>query len=191
MLAVGSSDYAQMENHLARSIELRPLYAPYWLDRAEAAFRAGDKSAAGRYLNQAVALWPNRSRLLWKAAMLYARLEDPQAALGVFKRYLANHPMDHARVLTISRRLEPDAATLLHTIMPDEFKDDAERDDLLWRTLRTARSQNNEELGRAAWKALPDEARRDPGKVGFYVEWMVAKNDADEALSAWQHYRTD
>lgn len=154
MLAVGSSDYSKMEDYLARSVQLRPLYAPYWLDRSEVAFRSGDPAAADNYVRQVAALWPNRSGLLWKAAMLYTRLDDPQAALGVFKRYLANYPRDYARVLAISRRLEPDAASLLRNIIPDESADGALQTDLLRRILRTARSRQDDELGRAVWRVF-------------------------------------
>lgn len=189
LLVADSPDYARIDDLLAYSLDLRPIYAPYWLDRAEAAYQAGDIPAAGDHLATATRLWPTRPTLLWKAAMLHARIGDTDASLATMRRFLRAEPRGYRQVVAVAGRLETDPARMLQAIVPAEAPGPVSRDEMVWYIVRDARAAGNAALARAAWRELSAATQGDPDAAREYVEWMVAMNDPGEAIAAWQRYR--
>lgn len=186
-------DYAKIDALLAESLDRRPLYAPYWLDRAEAALQSGDIQSAKQHLTRTTALWSTRAMLLWKAAMLYARTGDTDRTLDTLRDYLYLQPHDYPRTLAIASRLVPDPDELLRAVIPDTFPgsnpNSTTRDEVLVQIINWARRGKNQSLGIAAWNSLSDAKRRDKSVSGDYVEWMARLGNRDEAISGWQAYR--
>ncbi|MFC1681032.1 tetratricopeptide repeat protein [Pseudomonadota bacterium] len=189
MLVSKSSEHDELNAYFDRSIEQRPLYAPYWQDRAKAAFEAGDSEAARRYADKAVALWPNRASLTWKAALLYSRLGDTDRAFSSLRSVVASEPYSPFRAIALALRLEPDPESALSLVLPDGNFDITERDNIVWRLLIIARRQNQFELGTAAWNQFSEEARNNEQFVNNYVGWKATTGKRDEALTAWREYR--
>ena len=189
LLAQRSPDHVLVDALLKHSITLRPLYAPYWLDRAEAAFQAGDPKDAEQYLHTATRLWSHRPVLLWKAAMLRTRVGDTQGALASLRQFLQADPNDYRRALAVAARLQPQPAQLLETVLPQHTSGRLSRDDIVWGILRLARTQHDPALGEAAWQQLSPAARRIDDTAAYYAEWMASLDKQPEALAAWRHYR--
>lgn len=173
---------------LKQATTLRPLYAPYWLGLAQAAYQAGQDGAAERDSRRALRLWPNRPDLLWKAAMLRTRMGDTRAALASLRDYLRADPGGYREALAVAARLEPRPAALLQAILPAHVDGGTSRDTLVWRVLRLARAGHDPSLGEAAWHDLSAQSRRVPDTVRYYVEWMASLDKAPEARRAWSHY---
>lgn len=189
LLASNNPDYAYIDELLAEVVGRRPLYAPYWHARAEAAHGTGNVEEAERYLAKATQLWPTRPILLWKAAMLYVRMGNREAALQALQSYLFAAPGRYRRALAIAARLEPEPAVRLQAVLPDDTAKRQIRDDLAWRILRQARKRDDAVLGHAAWRELSAAARHEVDKAGYYTEWMVALDNREEAVRAWRQIR--
>lgn len=189
LLVAGSPDHARIDDLLAYSLDLRPIYAPYWLDRAEAAYQASDIPAAGDHLATATRLWPTRPALLWKAAMLHARIGDTEAALATMSDFLRAEPRGYRQVVAVASRLETDPARMLQAILPDNTPAPVSRDEMVWYIVRDARAAGNAGLAGAAWRELSAATQGNPDAAREYTEWMVDLDDPGEALAAWQHYR--
>jgi len=189
LIAQNDPDAEYIDSLLADAVDKRPLWAPYWLDRAGAAHLAGNSDAAMQYAGRATKLWPTRPALLWKAAMLYTRMGEAGPALDTLRRFLFASPNAYRQVLAVASRLQPDPGLMLAAVVPDHFEHDLTRDDVVWNILRTARRSDNPALGRAAWRELSAAAQQEPDKAASYTEWMVALDDQDEALTAWRVFR--
>ncbi|MDZ7841336.1 MAG: hypothetical protein U5R46_11040 [Gammaproteobacteria bacterium] len=188
-LVADAPEHGRIDELLAYSLNLRPIYAPYWLDRAEAAYQAGDMPAAESHLGTAVSLWPTRPALLWKAAMLQTRLGNVDPALATLNSYLRADPHGCRPAVAVASRLETDAARMLDAILPDTTADDVGRDELVWRIVRDARATSNAALAQAAWRELSGSAQNNLDAVRDYVEWMIVLKEPGEAVSAWKRYR--
>ncbi len=173
---------------LRYSIGARLLYAPAWLDRAELALRAGDIETADRYAEIAQALWPRRERLLWRLAMFSLRRGNDARALQFLKRYLAVRINAVARAAVIATRLESDPRALIVSLLPEQDPPGRESGYYRVQLLGFAIRSRNVELATEVWSRLPAEARQ-RSKVAFgYVEFLVASNRPDLAVSAWRDY---
>jgi len=192
LLISDDPDYPRIEDLLAYSLNLRPIYAPYWLDRAEAAYNAGAMQDATRYLNTATGLWPTRPILLWKAAMLHARLGGVDHSLAAMHAFLQANPNAYRQVVAVASRMEPNPARMLDAILPGSLPDPERinRDDLVWRILRDASYTTNTALTTAAWQALSPKAKNNPEIVGHYVERMIAADEPKEAIAVWSAHRS-
>lgn len=189
MLASRSPDYDELDSYLKQYTERRPLYAPYWRNRARGAFEAGHLNSALQYADKAVSLWPNRPLLAWKVALLYSRFGYTDRALDALRSVVENEPNSAYRALTIALRLVPDPNIAIMRILPgDDFHIDG-RDDIVWHLLRIVRDQKQIELGSAIWKQFSDKAKSNRIFVLYYVEWMASKGMREEAVNAWREFR--
>lgn len=188
LLSSFDSDHDYIDELLGKSIKLRPLYAPYWFDRAKLAVRVGDFQTAEKYAKTAAQLWPTRSVLLWKIAMLYMEMGNINAALQTFKQHLRVHPSSLKKVLVVARRIEPEPGKLLSAILPANFPG---REDVLWQVLRLAREQGDFPLGYESWNQLSAKTRGNQTVANYYVEWMMLAGNMDKAMDAWRDYKAN
>lgn len=186
LLAVRDTDFDYIDSLMADAVQKRPLYGPYWLTRAEAAFRAGNNETALEYANTAETLWPTRPIHLWRVAMLYARMGEAERTLNTLKAYLYSNPGGVARAFGVAARLVSDPEILLAKLLPEDSEERQVRDGIAWSIHAQARRRKDAELAQAAWQAMTPAAQNDTDKRRSYTEWLAGRDDAARAMAVWQ-----
>ena len=179
-----ASDHA--DRLLRCSTALRPLYGPTWLLRARTALQLGDPERADAHLRLATTLWPERSRLLWEAAVVRAELGDADGTLELAGRFLrAAGPADTRRALWLAERVEPDPARLVPALVAATPAVE-EREEILRRILLESLARRDVSLADAAWRTLPEPAREGRELTHAYLEALLAGGATGRAVAIWR-----
>jgi hypothetical protein len=182
-------DLGAIEAQLEQSLRARPLYAPTWLARAELELRRGEPEAAGRFATVATSLWPHRRRLVWRVAALRAELGDRGGTLRALGRYLTLPGADAVRAAWVAERLEPETGRWLAELLPPGSRETGAIDADLWRLLHRAARQGDAAAARAVWGVFSEAARQSHRVVDLYVDALLAGDEPEEAIAAWERFR--
>ncbi len=175
----------EIQHYLETSVKNRPLHAPTWVDLAEFTIRQGDIDKAHAYLQVATGLWPSRSKLLWRVAMLQAMMGDNDRALATLGKLLAVAPPQATQVLGVARRLQPDADQLMQNLLPSNNSKAGVAPKMVAHVLHGAVQFKDAPLARAAWKRAPPSLRRQRKIALPYIQLMINDADSDAAQAAW------
>lgn len=181
---------ARVESLLGCAAAARPLYAPTWVDRAEAAMRRGDVARADTLLGLASALWPARPRLLWRTALLRAERGNGAESLRLLRAYLDAtdvSQMDEP-LLRVAAQAEPDASRRLHELLPQDDPD--RRAEEIRRILHVALQSGDLPLAEPAWLEVPDDVRSGGEILDLYVEALLRQGETGRAIAAWRRHRS-
>ncbi len=185
LLAQRPSNFDIIEQQLQKSLKLRPLYAPTWLNLAELERRRGQTETAARYAEQTRRLWPAHPKLLWRVANFEIKLGRYDTALEVLRDLWRVSPYESARILSLAYRLEDDPERLNHAIIPDSAKPTLDPAFYHQQFLHHAQRIKDTGMATVGWSNAPSSITRNPKYALPYINSMMWQKQPGLALDAW------
>src|SRR5690606_10701668 len=141
---------------LEKSLELRPLYAPTWFDRARLERQRGDSDLAAAHAAHAQALWPANPGIASNVANLYLDTDRPGSALDALRAYWQLRPWDARQVLSLANLVAPDYDNLYPAIVPEQVYPNLPPDFYPRTFQHHARAARNAGMAIAGWNNAPE-----------------------------------
>jgi hypothetical protein len=202
MLFRGGFEHSRIRRHLEHALNLRPLYAPAWLDLAELEWRTGNDDLAIEHADHSRALWPTRQRHLWRLGQFYLRLDQLEPAMETLAVYLLTDPGAVPRVLSLLIKLEIPADTIARYLAHPKVDAPERLSVVAQRVMDFAGSIHALELAGAWWAAVgqkrgqvhfQQENEPDPffAFAGRYIGIGLAERSAETACQGWLSVKPD
>lgn len=198
MLLRGGFDYSRIRGHLLHALDLRPLYAPAWLDLAELEWRAGNDALAIEHADHSRTLWPTRQRHLRRLGQFYLRLGRFEPAMETLAVYLLTDPGSVPRTLSLLIKLEIPPATIAQYLAHPGVDQPEQLAVVAQRVMNFAGSIHDLELARAWWDKrarihLPSVNGSDPftAFAGRYIGIGLAEGSTEVVCQGWLSVRPD
>ena len=165
---------------LRQAVTLNPHNSRYRLDLAAAYYQLENRSAAGRSLDQAIAVDPKTPNTAWEAANAYVALGETKPALRLFRTVMEGDPSLHAAAFDYCWRLNPDATALLRDVIPSN-------PEALANFLEFLILQKQRPAASAAWNRLVQlQQPVERGYVFNYLQYLIAQHDFATAKVVWK-----
>lgn len=174
------------EAYLRASLRSQPLDASTWVDQAELLMSQHKVHQAAAAVDLARALWPHRTSLMWRAAMLQIQLGQTDRAIAALLADWADAPGDGIRVLALLRRLLPDDAALVKAARGVWQRGRADPVVYQHQLLRVAGELEDTVLAARLWTAVGVAAHSDKKLLLPYLRLLLEAGDFSTAERVWQ-----
>ena len=179
-------DDSERERLIENSIEIRPAFAPYWIERAQYYFKNGENEKASENLEAATTIWPNRPWISWYAAMLWLRIGDNDRALRALGRFIEVLPREFSQAIVIAARVEPDAKLLLKKLILDNALPAERSAEFIERAFDYSIKQKNQSLATEAWDYLYSNKLIESELTNRFLRLLIEKQDIRSAMDTWK-----
>lgn len=180
------ADPATTRATLREALNLRPLYAPTWLDLAELEHRLGNADAAAGYATHARRLWPAHPGLSWRVVEFHVRTGATHSALEALRDYWRLVPHHGARVLALASRLERDPHRLYQAVVPEPMPPGTDAGYHPRQFQDYARRSRDARMAIAGWRSAPRAFREDHAQALRFIDFMLTMGRITESVDAWR-----
>lgn len=177
---------AGAEKYIRTSLRSQPLDAPTWVDQAELLMSRHEIQQAAADVDLARALWPHRTSLMWRAAMLQIQLGQDNRAVAALLDDWAAEPSNGMQVLALLRRLLPDQAALVAAARQVWQRGRAKPLVYQRQLLHAARQLEDPALAGRLWAVVDTAEHRNKKLLLPYLGLLVNAGDFTTAERVWQ-----
>lgn len=166
---------------LELATQLSPHETRYWSALASACEFEGDKTCAGRAVEEMLALSPMAPRTRWQAANYYLWANSQQQALGQFQRLLELDPRYGEETFQAAVRATDDPAMVYRDVLPSSsgLK-------LKLAYVEFLSTHNQEDFAFHVWNDLVASKADIPFSAADpYLDGLIRARQYDDALSIW------